>query len=94
MLVVGASECGLAAVESLLLHPRLAFNNVTLLAPGGVAVGGPACEYTAGLVARLGLQARITIVDAEMVGLDSAQKLVRCGGDAGGAGEWGAQHCH
>ncbi|KAG1678295.1 hypothetical protein FOA52_013916 [Chlamydomonas sp. UWO 241] len=75
LVVVGASETGLAAVERMLLDPLLSFNYITLLAPGGVPVGGPACEFTGGLVARLGLEARVTLVDAELVGLDAGQRL-------------------
>jgi NADH dehydrogenase FAD-containing subunit len=77
--VVGASECGLATVEALLMNPRLSFNYVTLLAPGGISVGGPACEYTAGVVARLGLEARVTVLDAELVGIDAAQRVAQLG---------------
>ena len=36
MLVVGASDTGLAFLESLLLVPYLHFNNLTLLARGGL----------------------------------------------------------
>jgi hypothetical protein len=43
---VGASEAGLAAVERLLLDPQLSFNYITLLAPGGINVGGVAAQYT------------------------------------------------
>jgi hypothetical protein len=35
VVVVGASEAGLAAVERMLLDPLLAFNYITLLAPVG-----------------------------------------------------------
>ena len=84
---MGASECGLAAVEALLLHQTLAINYVTLLAPGGIAVGGPACEYTAGLVARLGLEApRVTVLDGELVGIDVQQRIAQLGGGEGDDG--------
>ena len=76
VVVVGASECGLAAVERLLLDPQLSFNYITLLAPGGISVGGVACEYTASLIARLGLEARLTMVDAELIGLDVQQRVM------------------
>lgn len=47
-MVVGASEAGLAALERLLLDTHLSFNYLTLLAPGGINVGGLAAQYTAG----------------------------------------------
>ena len=46
-------------------------------------MGGPACEYTAGVVARLGLEARVTILDAELVGLDTKQRTVQIHGEEG-----------
>jgi hypothetical protein len=76
ILVVGASECGLAAVERMLLDTNLSYNSITLLAPGGISVGGPACEYTASLVARLGLDARVRLLDAELIGLDAQQQVI------------------
>ena len=66
-----------------MLDQQLAFNYLTLLAPGGISVGGPACEYTAGVVARLGLEARVTILDAELVGLDSQQRVVSLSSESG-----------
>lgn len=47
VVVVGASETGLAALERLLMDPACSFNYLTLLAPGGITVGGVACQYTA-----------------------------------------------
>ena len=35
IVVVGASDCGLSTIESLLLHEKLSFNAVTLVTPGG-----------------------------------------------------------
>lgn len=75
-MVVGASECGLAVVERLLLDPELQFNYLTLLAPGGIKVGGMACQFTAGVIARLGLEARVMLLDAEVIGLDRGSKLL------------------
>ena len=39
IVIAGASECGLAVLERLLLDPDLQFNYLTLLAPGGIKVG-------------------------------------------------------
>jgi hypothetical protein len=76
IVIAGASQTALSCLEQLLLQRHTSFNSLTLLAPGGVPVGGVACTYTAGLVARMGLQAAVTIVDGQMASLDTAQKLV------------------
>ena len=51
--MAGASECGLAALERLVLHPQLCFNSLTLLAPGGIACGGVGSDLTPTMLARL-----------------------------------------
>uniref|UniRef100_A0A7S3QR29 Cilia- and flagella-associated protein 61 N-terminal domain-containing protein n=1 Tax=Dunaliella tertiolecta TaxID=3047 RepID=A0A7S3QR29_DUNTE len=76
VVVVGASETGLAAVERMLLHPRLHLNFITLLAPGGIQMGDLASQYTKSIIARLGLQARVSVLNAEMVGLDRAERVI------------------
>ncbi|KAL6751227.1 hypothetical protein V8C86DRAFT_2782277 [Haematococcus lacustris] len=76
VVVLGASEAGLAVVERLLMDAALVFNYITLLAPGGIIVGGVACEYTASDIAKLGLDARVTLLDAEMVGLDRGNRML------------------
>uniref|UniRef100_A0A383WNS6 Cilia- and flagella-associated protein 61 N-terminal domain-containing protein n=1 Tax=Tetradesmus obliquus TaxID=3088 RepID=A0A383WNS6_TETOB len=76
IVIAGASQTALSCLEQLLLQRHISFNSLTLLAPGGVPVGGVACTYTAGLVARMGVQAAVTIVDGQMASLDIAQKLV------------------
>ena len=53
VVVAGASDCGLSVIESLLMHERLAFNALTLLAPGGLCSGQAAAMYKADLIARL-----------------------------------------
>ncbi|GLI68959.1 hypothetical protein VaNZ11_013487, partial [Volvox africanus] len=50
IVIAGASECGLAVLERLLLDLDLQFNYLTLLAPGGIKVGGMVCQYTAGVI--------------------------------------------
>ncbi len=50
VVVAGASSCGLSVVESLLLHEKLSFNAITLLAPGGIAKDE---AYNAKLLSRL-----------------------------------------
>jgi hypothetical protein len=63
-------------MEQLLLQPELRFNSLTLLAPGGVAVGGVACKYTGSAVVRMGLGAKAALVDARMVEVDRQQQLL------------------
>eukprot|EP00201_Polytomella_parva_P014701 CAMPEP_0175050738 /NCGR_PEP_ID=MMETSP0052_2-20121109/7419_1 /TAXON_ID=51329 ORGANISM="Polytomella parva, Strain SAG 63-3" /NCGR_SAMPLE_ID=MMETSP0052_2 /ASSEMBLY_ACC=CAM_ASM_000194 /LENGTH=970 /DNA_ID=CAMNT_0016314961 /DNA_START=32 /DNA_END=2941 /DNA_ORIENTATION=+ len=82
VVVVGASECGLAVLESLLLDDQLQFNHLTLLAPGGIKVGGVACQYSAAIVAKMGLDARVTLLDAEMVGLNRERCLLDLSDDS------------
>ena len=53
IVVAGASDCGLSVIETLLLHERLHFTAVTLLAPTGVVTPPPDAHYTAGLLKRL-----------------------------------------
>ena len=53
LLVAGASECGLAALERLVLHPHLCFNSLTMLAPGGIACGGVGSDLTPTMLAQL-----------------------------------------
>ncbi|EFJ42895.1 hypothetical protein VOLCADRAFT_107000 [Volvox carteri f. nagariensis] len=76
IVIAGASECGLAVLERLLLDPDLQFNYLTLLAPGGIKVGGMVCQYTAGVIARLGLEARVLLLDAELTGLERDIRVI------------------
>lgn len=50
IVVVGASECGLSVVESLLFSQSLSFTAITLLAPGGLLSEG---LYSRTVLARL-----------------------------------------
>lgn len=53
IVVAGASDSGLSVIETLLLHERLHFTAVTLLAPTGVVTPPPDAHFTAGLLKRL-----------------------------------------
>lgn len=53
VVVVGASDCGLSVIETLVLHERLQFSAVTLLAPRGLHAGASDAHYTAELLQRL-----------------------------------------
>lgn len=70
VVIAGGSETALACLEALLLHPRLAFNSLALLAPGGVPVGGVACRFTPERIARQGWGARVAVLDAELAGFN------------------------
>jgi hypothetical protein len=76
VVVVGSTESALGIVERLLTIPECVFNNVTLLAVGGLAVGGPASYYNKASLAKLALEradsnrSGISIHDHAVVGLD------------------------
>ena len=53
VVVAGASDCGLSAIETLVLHERLHFSALTLLAPRGLPRGASNAHYTADLLKRL-----------------------------------------
>ncbi|KAK9809259.1 hypothetical protein WJX72_012281 [[Myrmecia] bisecta] len=77
IVVVGASECGLSAVEQLVTSQQLAFNAITLVAPGGILPGGVGSTVTESLLSKLGLEVFVTIVDAELVALDRQERIVQ-----------------
>jgi hypothetical protein len=76
VVIVGASECGLSAAESLLLDEELFYANLTLLAPGGINVGGVGSPFTKSSIARMGLDARVFLLDAEMHGVDRVNRTI------------------
>lgn len=82
IVVVGASDCGLSFLESLLSIPHLLFNSLTLLAPGGLnyhhahhlpLVAGTAA-YSHQELRRIMLELRVRILDSRMVQIDRQQK--------------------
>lgn len=82
IVVVGASDCGLSFLESLLSIPHLLFNSLTLLAPGGLEyhhahhlplVAGTAA-YSHQELRRIMLELRVRILDSRMVQIDRQQK--------------------
>eukprot|EP00931_Biecheleriopsis_adriatica_P091341 TRINITY_DN65224_c0_g1_i1.p1 TRINITY_DN65224_c0_g1~~TRINITY_DN65224_c0_g1_i1.p1 ORF type:complete len:1519 (+),score=374.86 TRINITY_DN65224_c0_g1_i1:69-4625(+) len=82
IVVVGASDCGLSFLESLLAIPHLVFNSLTLLAPGGLEyhhshhlplVAGTAA-YSHQELRRIMLELRVRILDSRMVQIDRQQK--------------------
>lgn len=82
IVVVGASDCGLSFLESLLSIPHLLFNSLTLLAPGGLEyhhshhlplVAGSAA-YSHNELRRIMLELRVRILDSRMVQIDRQQR--------------------
>jgi len=82
IVVVGASDCGLSVLESLLGIPHLLFNSLTLLAPGGLEyhhnhhlplIAGTAA-YSHQELRRIMLELRVRILDSRMVQIDRAQR--------------------
>eukprot|EP00929_Paragymnodinium_shiwhaense_P013279 TRINITY_DN121142_c0_g1_i1.p1 TRINITY_DN121142_c0_g1~~TRINITY_DN121142_c0_g1_i1.p1 ORF type:complete len:1535 (-),score=494.46 TRINITY_DN121142_c0_g1_i1:571-5175(-) len=82
IVVVGASDCGLSFLESLLSIPHLLFNSLTLLAPGGLEyhhshhlplVAGSAA-YSHQELRRIMLELRVRILDARLVQIDRQQR--------------------
>lgn len=76
ILVVGASETALSALQAMLVNEHLQFNYLTMLAPGGIPVGSLGTQFNAGVLAKLGIDAHVRLVDAEMVGLESESKII------------------
>ena len=56
VVVVGGSEAALATVDRLVTHPGTAFNNITLVTSGALAVGGAASAYNRASLAKLALE--------------------------------------
>lgn len=82
IVVVGASDCSLSFLESLLSIPHLVFNSLTLLAPGGLEyhhahhlplIAGSAA-YSHHELRRIMLELRVRILDSRMVQVDRAQR--------------------
>jgi hypothetical protein len=82
IVVVGASDCGLSFLESLLSIPHLLFNSLTLLAPGGLEyhhahhlplIAGSAA-YSHQELRRIMLELRVRILDSRMVQIDRQQR--------------------
>eukprot|EP00873_Tetraselmis_striata_P013731 jgi/Tetstr1/433995/TSEL_023169.t1 len=76
VVVIGASECGISAIEQLLCNPRLEFTSIALVAPGGITVGGAGSTYSSQDISKIGLEAQVSMVDAEMIGLDREAQVV------------------
>lgn len=75
-MVVGASECGLSAIEELLIDENFYFTSIALLSPDGVTVGGVGDFITGRNIGQLGLNCRVTTVGAEMTYLDRRERRI------------------
>ena len=81
IVVVGASDCGLSFIESLLFVPYLNFTNVTLVSPSGLPTGDndwmPATlAYPARLLLQLDLDDRVHVAESVMVDIDREEKII------------------
>lgn len=74
--MVGPSECGLAAVEVLLLDEHLHFSSITLLCPEEHAVGSMGDSLSGSNLHKLGLASRVNLVVAEMISLDREERRI------------------
>mmetsp|Transcript_34298 Transcript_34298/g.80184 ORF Transcript_34298/g.80184 Transcript_34298/m.80184 type:complete len:1541 (+) Transcript_34298:74-4696(+) len=82
IVVVGASDCGLSFLESLLSIPHLLFNSLTLLSPGGLEYHHsrhlPLIQSTAAYshheLRRIMLELRVRMLDSRMVQIDRQQR--------------------
>lgn len=83
---MGASDTGLACIEALLTSPRhscTSYTYLTLLSPGGV--GGSSsragqksfdCCYSRGVLARLGVEGAVAVVDGALAAVDREARVV------------------
>ena len=82
VVIVGGSETALATAERLVTHSETAFNNVTLVTSGPLAVGGAASAYTRASLAKLALEDRggmgvgVATVEASLGALDRDARVV------------------
>lgn len=81
VVVLGASECGLGALETLLTQPRLHMRSLTLVAADGLAAlndnFAPLSPFQPpARLASLGLLCRARVVPQRAVGLDAARKCL------------------
>lgn len=91
VLVVGASVCALACLESLCMRADVRMPNITLLSPQGLPVGRVDTQqqflpwdlaFDQTSLSSLGLHAQIKVVRASLVGFDCAAHRVRCSNGA------------
>ena len=82
VVIVGGSETALATAERLVTHSETAFNNVTLVTSGPLAVGGAASAYTRASLAKLALEngggmgVGVATVEASLGALDRDARVV------------------
>ena len=82
VVVVGGSEAALATVDRLVTHPGTAFNNITLVTSGALAVGGAASAYNRASLAKLALEngggvgGGVATVEASLRALDRDARVV------------------
>lgn len=92
IVVVGASNVGIAFLEALAYCPHLHFNNLTLISPHGLPGDLPTNElqkmmlstshcYNQEDYAKMALRAWVNVVHGKMTGIDRKKKFVKVDGD-------------
>lgn len=86
IVVVGASDTGLSFIESLLSNMYLQFNNIYLLAPGGLSyyhiksevqnMKSSSQSYSISEMVRLLLESRVTVIDGRLIEIDREHKQI------------------
>ena len=86
ILVIGASDTGLSCLESLLSNMSIHFNNLYLVAPGGLLYShitkegqnlkASSTNYSLREQVRLLLENRVSVIDGRMVDIDREEKKV------------------
>lgn len=73
IVVVGASETGLSAIEGLLTSKEMRFEGITLISPGGNTLGSP---LGTSWVDRIALEGSVTVLEGLVTGIDRDQRTV------------------
>ena len=75
-MVVGASECGISAIEHLLYYPGYYFTSIVLVSPGEPTVSEVGSPLRQRSLSKIGLAARVRIINAELTTLDRDARIV------------------
>lgn len=84
IVVVGASDCGISFIESLLSIRYIQFTNIYLIAPGGINyeldmnsnLKASSTSYPIEELHRLMLETRVKVINARMAGFDRENKNI------------------
>lgn len=85
IVVVGASDCGISFIQSLLSYRYMSFTNIVLLAPGGFTYNylkepvknlkSQSTNYTQSEIEKILLECHTRVVNARLVDIDREKKL-------------------